>query len=72
MDMRTSSISCISLASPISGLATRLLSAALVEARGRGCTTSSLQSSAMGERIYDTLGYRRWFRLDMYERRRPA
>jgi GNAT superfamily N-acetyltransferase len=54
------------------GLATRLLSAALVEARGRGCTTSSLQSSAMGERIYDTLGYRRWFRLHMYERRRPA
>ena len=54
------------------GLATRLLSAALVEARGRGCTTSSLQSSAMGERIYDTLGYRRWFRLHMYERRRSA
>ena len=54
------------------GLATRLLSAALVEARGRGCATSSLQSSAMGERIYDTLGYRRWFRLHMYERRRSA
>ena len=37
-----------------------------------GCTTSSLQSSAMGERIYDTLGYRRWFRLHMYERRSAA
>ena len=54
------------------GLATRLLAAALVEARGRGCATSSLQSSAMGERIYDALGYRPWFRLHMYERRRSA
>jgi GNAT superfamily N-acetyltransferase len=54
------------------GLATRLLSAALVEARRRGCATSSLQSSAMGERIYDALGYRRWFRLHMYERRKSA
>jgi GNAT superfamily N-acetyltransferase len=54
------------------GLATRLLSAALVEARGRGCATSSLQSSAMGEAIYVALGYRPWFRLHMYERRKPA
>jgi GNAT superfamily N-acetyltransferase len=54
------------------GLATRLMSGALVEARGRGCATSSLQSSAMGEPIYAALGYRGYFRLHMYERRRPA
>lgn len=53
------------------GLATRLMAAALVEARGRGCVSSSLQSSAMGERVYAKLGYERYFRLHMYERRRP-
>jgi GNAT superfamily N-acetyltransferase len=54
------------------GLATRLLTAALVEARDRGCATSSLQSSAMGEPIYVALGYQPCFRLHMYERRKPA
>jgi GNAT superfamily N-acetyltransferase len=54
------------------GLATRLLAAALVEALGRGCATSSLQSSEMGEPIYAGLGYRPHFRFHMYERRRPA
>jgi GNAT superfamily N-acetyltransferase len=53
-------------------LATRLLAAALVEARGRGCATSSLQSSAMGEPIYRRLGYEPCFRLYLYERRRPT
>ncbi len=53
------------------GLASRLLAAALVEARGRGCATSSLQSSAMGESVYAALGYQACFRLNMYERRRP-
>ena len=52
------------------GLATRLLSAALVEARERGCRTSSLQSSSMGEPVYAALGYRSYFRFGMYERRR--
>jgi GNAT superfamily N-acetyltransferase len=54
------------------GLATRLLAAALVEALGRGCATSSLQASAMGEPLYAGLGYHAHFRLNMYERRRPA
>jgi GNAT superfamily N-acetyltransferase len=54
------------------GLATRLLTAALVEARGRGCATSSLQASAMGESIYTALGYQGYFRLHLYERRKPA
>jgi GNAT superfamily N-acetyltransferase len=52
------------------GLATRLTAAALVEARGRGCATSSLQASALGEPIYLALGYASCFRLHMYERRR--
>jgi GNAT superfamily N-acetyltransferase len=51
------------------GLATRLLAAALIEAGERGCATSSLQSSRMGEPIYAGLGYRRCFGLHMYERR---
>lgn len=54
------------------GFGTRLLAAALVEARGRGCATSTLQASAMGEPIYAGLGYRAAFRWNMYERRRAA
>jgi GNAT superfamily N-acetyltransferase len=52
------------------GLATRLMAAALGEARERGCATSSLQASAMGEPIYARFGYRTEFRFCMYERRR--
>jgi ribosomal protein S18 acetylase RimI-like enzyme len=52
------------------GLAGRLLAAALVDARGRGLRTSSLQSSAKGESVYMRLGYERHFRLHLYERRR--
>jgi predicted GNAT family acetyltransferase len=52
------------------GLATRLLAAALIEGQDRGLRTSSLQSSAKGEPVYTRLGYRRHFRLHLYERRR--
>jgi GNAT superfamily N-acetyltransferase len=52
------------------GLSTRLLLAALAEARERGCATSSLQASGMGEPVYERLGYRPYFRFQMYERRR--
>jgi GNAT superfamily N-acetyltransferase len=51
------------------GLATRLLAAALVEARDRGCVTSSLQASPAGEPVYAALGYERSFRFHLYERR---
>ncbi|MQA74134.1 MAG: GNAT family N-acetyltransferase [Solirubrobacterales bacterium] len=51
------------------GLATRLLAVALAGARERGCATSSLQASPMGEPLYAGLGYQRCFRLHMYERR---
>lgn len=51
------------------GLAGRLLGAALVEARERGCATSSLQATVAGEPIYRALGYEACFRVHMYERR---
>jgi GNAT superfamily N-acetyltransferase len=51
------------------GLAGRLLGAALAEARERGCATSSLQASAMGQPLYARLGYQEYFRWNMYERR---
>jgi GNAT superfamily N-acetyltransferase len=54
------------------GLATRLMTAALIEARERGCRTSSLQASPLGEPVYTALGYQTHFRYAMYERRRPA
>ncbi len=54
------------------GLATRLMAAALGEGRERGLRTSSLQASAMGERLYVALGYRPQFRIQLYERRKPG
>jgi GNAT superfamily N-acetyltransferase len=40
------------------GLARALVSQALRDACGRGCTSASLQSTAMGERLYASLGFR--------------
>lgn len=48
------------------GLATQLLSAALLEARLRGCVTSCLQASRMGAPVYARLGYRTPFYFDTY------
>ena len=52
------------------GLASRLIVAALSEARERGILTSTCQASAMGEPVYRKLGYEPYFRLELYERRR--
>jgi GNAT superfamily N-acetyltransferase len=52
------------------GLSGRLLHTALTEARERGCATSSLQASSMGEPIYAKLGYQSPYRFHLYERRR--
>jgi predicted acetyltransferase len=52
------------------GLASRLLTAALIEGLDRGMRTSSLQSSARGEPLYARLGYEADFRLHLYELRR--
>ena len=52
------------------GLAGTLVSRALLDAR-RGCTTSTLQATKMGEPVYERLGYRTLGRLQMWEQRRP-
>ena len=54
------------------GLASRLVTAALLDARERGLLSSSLQGSPMGRSIYTRLGYTTDFELRMYERRRPG
>ncbi|MFL5827636.1 MAG: GNAT family N-acetyltransferase [Thermoleophilaceae bacterium] len=52
------------------GLAGGLISRALLDAQERGCVTSSLQATRMGEPVYERLGYRALGRLGMWERRR--
>ena len=52
------------------GLAKRLMSVALVEARERGCETSTLQATKKGYPAYERLGYQAFGRLHMYERRK--
>ncbi len=52
------------------GLASRLMSVILVEGRGRGLETSSLQGSPQGTPLYLRLGYSEDFTMNMYERRR--
>lgn len=52
------------------GLATRLMAVALRRAQARGMTSTSLQASPSGTRVYARLGYRDLGRLPMWERRR--
>jgi GNAT superfamily N-acetyltransferase len=52
------------------GLATALMGRALADALERGCTTSSLQATRLGEPVYAKLGYRKLGELHMWERRR--
>lgn len=51
------------------GLATALMKHALVEARERGCTTTSLQATARGRPLYERLGYTEIGAMHMWERR---
>jgi len=53
------------------GLARRLLAHALHEARERGCTTTSLQATKLGQPLYARLGYRDLGPVQMWERRAP-
>jgi GNAT superfamily N-acetyltransferase len=53
------------------GLASRLIRQALVEARERGCSTSTLQATKLGAPIYERIGYRDFGALQMWERRPP-
>lgn len=51
------------------GLATRVMHRMLVDARDRGCTTTSLQATDSGQRLYDALGYRRLGDMQLWEHR---
>ena len=53
------------------GLASRLMRRALVDARERGCTTTTLVATAMGHPVYARLGYRELGRVQLWERRKP-
>ena len=54
------------------GLATGLMRQALLDARERGCTTTSLQATALGRPVYRRLGYRELGAIEMWERRRAG
>lgn len=51
------------------GLASRLLTAALDEARERGLRTSTLQASMLGRGVYERLGYSVVSQLQLHEKR---
>lgn len=50
------------------GLAPRLLSAALADAKRRGCSTCSGQASQAGARVYSRMGFRTAFHYARFER----
>jgi GNAT superfamily N-acetyltransferase len=54
------------------GLLSGLLHRAMLDARERGCTTSTTQATKMGEPVYERLGYRTFGRIEMWERRAGA
>jgi GNAT superfamily N-acetyltransferase len=51
------------------GLATNVMQQALTEARHQGCTTTTLQATDVGERLYANLGYRHLTVMQLWERR---
>lgn len=51
------------------GLATQVMRQALADARNHGCTTTTLQATAVGEQLYLNLGYRRLGLMQLWERR---
>jgi GNAT superfamily N-acetyltransferase len=51
------------------GLASGLMRRALIDARDRGLTTSSLQSSDAGFRVYERIGYQDRGAIEVWERR---
>jgi GNAT superfamily N-acetyltransferase len=54
------------------GLATNVMGEAVRVARERGCTTTTLQATDVGERLYARLGYRRLCLMQLWERRGGA
>jgi ribosomal protein S18 acetylase RimI-like enzyme len=51
------------------GLATAVMRQALTDAAKNGCTTTTLQATDVGERLYENLGYRRLCVMQLWERR---
>jgi ribosomal protein S18 acetylase RimI-like enzyme len=51
------------------GLAGELMRRSLAAARDAGCTTASLEATAMGEPVYRAMGFRSLGRFGMWERR---
>src|SRR4051794_34881394 len=51
------------------GILSGLLHRALLDARERGCTTSTTQATKMGEPVYERLGYKKFGTIEMWERR---
>ena len=52
------------------GLATAVMRQALQDAAKNGCTTTTLQATEVGERLYENLGYRRLCVMQLWEQRR--
>lgn len=51
------------------GLASELLRHALLEARGAGCETTTLEATKLGQPVYERMGYRVLGELQMWEQR---
>jgi ribosomal protein S18 acetylase RimI-like enzyme len=51
------------------GLATQVMRQALADAAKNGCTTTTLQATELGERLYENLGYQRLCVMQLWERR---
>ena len=52
------------------GLATKVMRQALKQAENDGCTTTTLQATDVGERLYHHLGYRHVCEMQLWELRR--
>jgi ribosomal protein S18 acetylase RimI-like enzyme len=51
------------------GLASAVMRQALTDARKAGCTTTTLQATDVGEKLYTNLGYRHLCVMQLWERR---
>ncbi len=54
------------------GLSRALLAHALVDARERGCETTSLEATQLGRPVYERVGYRPLGVVEMWERRKSG
>jgi GNAT superfamily N-acetyltransferase len=51
------------------GLATDVMHRVLIDARAEGCTTTSLQATDLGEKLYQALGYTKVSDMQLWEHR---